>query len=408
MMNLLCPPPTLALITALAAPAAPAPNPSKLADDELLAAGRYSEIPAPRKNDAHGHALWAFARFYLCPDKTVADAASLAHQKGDDLGTYVWKICNSAGVGVIRNPQESARLNYELRQGLLKKAKPSPLELYRLSRCPPGERTGVFSATGPEEVEREKQASTARLKKAAELGFAQAYADLAEAETDPAKSFAWYRKAANLGLAEGKRYVGIDLMLGTGVAKDPVNGYAATLEAARRGDVYAMINLTVFHQRGMGVKRDDAAAQRWLRAAAASGHWYGHLEHGMAQLTGDYGTVIDPKGGRAALQKAVDTGNAEALQSVAVAYWKGEGLAQDGARAARFALAANRQGSMAAATILTRLYSGGLGQLQPDAQRARIWQRAGAWIGLRLLSDADRAQLQSWLKEVDPFAMKVE
>jgi len=62
----------------------PAPAPRAVDPDRLLLRGAFTQIP--RGTDAHGKALWAFARYQLAPDKDMYDAAWDAHKKGDPLG----------------------------------------------------------------------------------------------------------------------------------------------------------------------------------------------------------------------------------------------------------------------------------------------------------------------------------
>src|SRR5262249_19006002 len=152
--------------------------------DDLLSSGRYAEVPRPNENDdAHAHAAWAFAQFYLRPSTSVAQNAKRAHEQGDDLGTFVLMQCHRSGVGLVRDRAEAVRLNFELRMKLEQKENPTPLEMYMLSQCEPGDARGEIRDTAAEkvfaEVNRRQRLGGERLRKAAELGVAQACQDLA-------------------------------------------------------------------------------------------------------------------------------------------------------------------------------------------------------------------------------------
>ncbi len=382
--------------------------------DQLLHGGRYSQIPFPKEDDAHAHAAWAFAQYYLAPGKTVAKSAQLAHEKGDSLGSFVLMMCHRTGSGLRRNRGEVHRLNFDLRTKLEKLPKPSSLELYMLSQCGPGDETGKLR--NPDagrlfaDLNRHRELSAERLQKSADLGFAQACQEVALSQDDPAAAHKWHRKAAELGLAEGLRYAGIQMMLGAGVEADATKGLELSRRAAERGDAYAMINLVVFYDQGKGVKKDPDQAQRWLDAAAQSGHWYGSIEKGFALLAGNYGSKMDHQQGLQVLQNAVESGHGDALMFIAKAYAKGFGLKKDGKMAVRFAEAAYRQGNAEAASVLAFLYSEGLGEVKADKELAGFWGREASkpGFGLDLMQEKAKEEFLKRMDAIDPFALTVE
>jgi TPR repeat protein len=385
-----------------------------LSVDQLVGIGRYSQIPTPKDNDSHGHAVWAFARYHLAPTKAVVGSAQAAHKQGEDLGTFVLMLCHRTGSGVVRDRALAQRLNFELRTKLERKKDPSPLDLYMLSQCHSADATGRTTNKDAEklfeELNRQRKLAWQRLKKAAELEFAQACQDVALAQEDPAEAHKWHRKAAELGLAEGMRYTGLQLVVGAGVEKDAAKGLALSEKAANQGDVYAMINLVVFYDQGLGVKKDPQKAQQWLDAASKSGHWYGFIEQGMALLGGHYSTKVDRKQGMEILQKAVETGNADALTFVASAYAKGFGLKRDGKQAVRFAEAGYRQGNAKAAAVLASIYGDGLGEVKADEELASFWGREARkpGFGVDLLPEQARTDFFQRLDAIDPLKLKVE
>jgi TPR repeat protein len=393
------------------AKAEPVPAPTA---DQLLAAGKYSQIPAPKKNNPHDHAVWAFAQYHLAPNREVAKAAQFAHDKGDELGTFVWMMCHRTGVGVARDRSVVSRLNFELRTMLEKREKLTPVELYILGQCGPGDETGKTINPDVEklfaELARQRKLAAKRIKEAADLGFAQACVEIAAAQDDRAEKYKWYRKAADLGSAEGKRYVGLFLVFGAGVEKDEAKGLEISRSAAQEGDVKAMINLVVFYDQGKGVKKDSEEVQRWLSAAAKSGHWFGSLEKGMSQLEGHYGSKVDREAGLLALQAVANSGHGEALNFLGTAYVKGFGVKENGTLAVEFAEAAYRQGDPSAASVLALVYSKGLGEIKADEDLAGFWGREASkpGFGVDLMEEKARERFLKRIDAIDPFALKVK
>jgi TPR repeat protein len=382
--------------------------------DQLLMSGRYSEIPTPADKDPHAQAVWAFAQYHLAPSRAVAQAAQAAHREGDDLGTFVLMLCQRTGTGLLRDQAEANKLNFDLRTKLEKKPQLTPVELYLLSRCQPGDQAGRVRDPDAEklfaELNRQRKLAWERVSKAADLGFAQACQDVALAQQDRAEAHRWHRKAAELGLAEGLRYAGLQLILGAGVQKDAAKGQELSVQAANKGDVYAMVNLAVYYHQGQGGKQDNDEAARWLDKAAQSGHWYGCIERGMSFLTGDYGVKKNREQGVRVLQKALETGNGEALMYIATAYAQGAGLKQDGKQAVRFAEAAYRQGNAEAAAVLAKVYAEGIGPIKGDEDAAAFWAREASryGFGVQFLGEKEKADFQKRLDSIDPFALKVE
>jgi TPR repeat protein len=260
------------------------------------------------------------------------------------------------------------------------------------------------------EINRQRKLAAERLEKAAKLGMAQAVQEWALAQEEPGDAHPWHQKAADLGLAEGMRYAGLQLVLGQGVEKDPDKGVALSEKAAAKGDVYAMVNLAVFHDRGVGVKKDAARAQHWLDAADKTGHWYGGIERGMSLLTGDYATKTDREKGVLVLQKAIESGNGEALTFIATSYAKGIGLKRDGKKAVSFAEAAYRQGGTSAAGVLGHVYSEGVRGVEPDEEQAGFWGREASkpGFGIQLLDEKSQTEFFRHIDGIDPFKLKID
>ncbi len=146
---------------------------------------------------------------------------------------------------------------------------------------------------------------------------------------------------------------------------------------ATAGDPDAQFNLGQAYKLGRGVTADPAAALDWYRKAAAAGH-----EQAQATL----GLQLFQSGQRDEamiwLKKAADQGEARAQYVVGTAYFNGDSLPKDWARAYALMTRAKAAGIGAATTSLTQM-----DQLIPDQQRQ---------AGLSLAREMERtAQLRA-------------
>lgn len=128
---------------------------------------------------------------------------------------------------------------------------------------------------------------------------------------------------------------------------------------AGTGDPDAQFNLGQAYKLGRGVPADAAAALDWYRRAAASGH-----EQAQATL----GLQLFQNGQRDEamtwLKKASDQGEPRAQYVVATAYFNGDSMPKDWARAYALMTSAKAAGIGAAGTSLTQM-----DQLIPEQQR---------------------------------------
>ena len=128
---------------------------------------------------------------------------------------------------------------------------------------------------------------------------------------------------------------------------------------AAAGDPDAQFNLGQAYKLGRGVPADQTTALDWYRKAAAAGH-----EQAQATL----GLQLFQSGQRDEamvwLKKASDQGEARAQYVVGTAYFNGDSLPKDWARAYALMTRAKAAGIGAATTSLTQM-----DQLIPDQQR---------------------------------------
>ncbi len=89
---------------------------------------------------------------------------------------------------------------------------------------------------------------------------------------DPARAVAWYRRAAEAGVAQAQFNLAHCLATGHGAAPDEVEARDWMAAAARQGLADAQFLLGVMLAEGMGGAADRRAAIDWLARAAAQGH----------------------------------------------------------------------------------------------------------------------------------------
>jgi hypothetical protein len=81
-------------------------------------------------------------------------------------------------------------------------------------------------------------------------------------------ALAWFREAAQQGVAGAQFNLGVMYAAGRGVARDEAEATLWYHEAAEQGNVAAQNNLGAMYQTGQGVPQDDAQALAWYRKAA--------------------------------------------------------------------------------------------------------------------------------------------
>jgi TPR repeat protein len=89
---------------------------------------------------------------------------------------------------------------------------------------------------------------------------------------DAARAAAWYRQAAQHGLAEAQFNLAHCLATGHGVAADPATARHWMALAAAQGLADAQFLYGVMLVEGMGGDPDPSAGRSWLRRAAAQQH----------------------------------------------------------------------------------------------------------------------------------------
>ncbi|WP_229505056.1 TonB family protein [Massilia mucilaginosa] len=194
-------------------------------------------------------------------------------------------------------------------------------------------------------LERKPREAMTLWRKAAEQGYMPAQLSLAmglriglAGQPDEALAMDWYRKAADLGSAQGQH----DL---------------ATMLLRRDG------------------AGDRAAARDWLRKAAARG--YAHSQASYGSMLMQERTPESIEEGLALVRKAVAQQHAGGQLALARAYQAGHGVERDEAQAADLYEKAALNGSKAAQKALAELYEHGTG-VAADPVKAAQWRQIAA------------------------------
>lgn len=159
-------------------------------------------------------------------------------------------------------------------------------------------------------------------------------------QADPAKSFAWYRKAAARGNPSAEDNVGSAYQNGSGVKRDEAKALAWYRKAADAGDAQGETDLANMYYYGQGVPKDDSRAFAWYRRAA-------------------------------------DQNQADAENAVGFMYERGQGVQVDSAQALAWYRRSVAQGSAAAQRNLGRL-QGELAQAKAPQSQAVPAQAASS------------------------------
>lgn len=164
----------------------------------------------------------------------------------------------------------------------------------------------------------------------------------------------YYRAASRQGNLQALANLGTMIAFGRGqIAPDPKNGIPILLQAANANNAAAQYSLGLLARQGIGVPKDEAAAQQWFRRAADNGLPSAQTQVGLAYMLGTPPTKPDPVTGVKWLEAAArDPGQSEAARDLGVAYLKGDGVGKDMAMANQWFTKAAGEGNAAAQQYL--------------------------------------------------------
>lgn len=126
--------------------------------------------------------------------------------------------------------------------------------------------------------------------------------------------------------------------------------------ADKQGNLFSSLLLNDLYNRGVGVKRDQAKAELYLRKAAAAGHTDSQLKWAL--------TCLNNKNTKEAVvwfKKAADKDNLSATYYYGYMLFKGMGTAQDKAAGISYLTKAARRGVVSADNMLGQIYYEGDG-----------------------------------------------
>ena len=205
-------------------------------------------------------------------------------------------------------------------------------EIKPTSEIRPGEGTQSEAKLSPENKPPTKTSSDG----AVELtDHAQAFNRPKAVTQETANLVKQYREAADQGIAEAQRNLGLCYANGDGVTKDAVESIKWLQKAADQGDSKAQLLLGICYDDGLGVTRDYAEVVKWFRKAADQGDAQGQLLLGYLYRDGK-GVTKDYVKAFEWYQKAADQGDAGAQRMIGDCYINGIGVAKDEVEAAKW------------------------------------------------------------------------
>jgi TPR repeat protein len=145
-------------------------------------------------------------------------------------------------------------------------------------------------------VKQDFKQAVAWYRKAAEQGMAHAQYNLGNiyrkgegVQQDFKQAAAWYQKVADQGDASAQNCLGRMYHNGQGVQQDFKQAAAWCRKAAEQGYASAQFNLGVMYEKGEGVQQDSKQAAAWLQKAADQGHTKADVGLGdLSEMAGDY------------------------------------------------------------------------------------------------------------------------
>ena len=198
-------------------------------------------------------------------------------------------------------------------------------------------------------------------RKAAELGSADGQFNLGYmyengegVEKDYSESAKWYRKAAEQGHADGQFNLGCMYINGNGVPQYNSDAMKWFLKAAEQGHSAAQFNIGVMYANGIGVPQDNSEAVKWYRKAAELGYAEGQFNLGFMYDMG-YGVTENNSEAVKWYRKAAEQGLAEAQFNLGYMYELGEGVKKDFTQAKNWYEKAAAQGHEKAENGLRRV-----------------------------------------------------
>ena len=196
-----------------------------------------------------------------------------------------------------------------------------------------------------------------------------------EVERVLAKCFGCFKKAADMGDANGLYNLGMCHMRGYGCAQDQDLAYKCFRASAEAGHPESINNVGGFYRDGIVVRRNLETATKWFARSAGLGNAYGMLNYALALQRGE-GVEKDVDKAVGLLKEAAELGNAEAMNVYGMCHYTGDGVKKDEAEAVKWFRASAVRGFPQAMDNLSSCYSRGTG-VRKDEKEGLVWKVRG-------------------------------
>ena len=158
---------------------------------------------------------------------------------------------------------------------------------------------------------------------------------------------AWYRIAADKGVAHAQASLGVMYLNGRGVPQDYIEAAKWLRRAADQGEASAQSSMATMYKLGWGVAQDDNEALKWFQRAGEQGEATAQNALGIMYQAGR-GVPQNFVEAAKWFRRAADQGLAIAQINLGFAYAKGEGVSQDHVSAHKWFNLAAKLGSQEA------------------------------------------------------------
>lgn len=143
-------------------------------------------------------------------------------------------------------------------------------------------------------------------------------------DSDEAKAFSWYQKAAELGDVTGMMTLANCYRDGIGSEKDENLAFLWDIRAAELESPSAMFNIAICYEDGLGTEVDAEEAFRWYSKAAEAGDGLAMYNLARCYLVG-IGTESNPQQAFHWMEKLAQTGDVTGMYNLALLYQNGYG-----------------------------------------------------------------------------------
>ncbi len=236
----------------------------------------------------------------------------------------------------------------------------------------------------------------------AALDLADVYENGEGVPKDPAKAYAWFSRAAELGSTRGLEMAGWHEISGDGTAFDPTKALESFRKATAAGSGYAAQQIGWMYEKGKGVPQDDAQAVEWYRRAIQQGEMDACGSLGWLTETGR-GTPKDLVAAAKLYYLGAEAGDSVSQDNLGWLCVSGDGVTQKNYPLAMslFQKAA-AQGNARAEGNIGYLYAHGLGVPVDKAEALRWFRRSADHGDLKSQSHLGEVFLNGEFGERDP------